>query len=158
MSFRSALLHRLALAAALAVVALPVLAADAPEQAAALTRQLMSPFCPGLLLADCQSSAASELRGEIRARLEAGESRSAIVEDLVARYGEEIRGTPEPQGFGLLLWVLPVAVAAATLSIVIWRFRRYAVRRAGAEPRADVIPPEDPRTASRIDHALGEME
>ena len=38
----------------------------------ALSRELMSPYCPGRTLADCPSPDAAALREEIRDRIEAG--------------------------------------------------------------------------------------
>lgn len=108
--------RRFALAAILAtVVAAPALAqSPARQQASDLSRELMSPFCPGKLLADCTSSYAGELREAIAKRLEAGEPLEAIKADLVRQYGTEILGAPPAEGVGLLAWVLPALLGLAT--------------------------------------------
>src|SRR6185369_2733652 len=77
------------------------------RQAASLFQSVMSPFCPGLTLAACPSAAAVSLRADILRRLEDGQPREAIISDLVATYGDRIRGTPDPSGIALLLWILP---------------------------------------------------
>jgi cytochrome c-type biogenesis protein CcmH/NrfF len=112
--------HR-ALAAVATVVVLSTSAAGvagaqpAPrQQAADLARELMSPFCPGKLLADCTSSQAYELRDAITARLEAGETAGAVRADLVRQYGAAMLGAPAPTGIGLFVWVVPALIALAT--------------------------------------------
>jgi cytochrome c-type biogenesis protein CcmH/NrfF len=48
--------------------------------------ELMSPYCPGLMLADCPSPDAFELRAEIRARLAAGDPPAQVKENIRARF------------------------------------------------------------------------
>ena len=52
-----------------------------------LIQNLMSPYCPGLLLSDCRSEGGRQLRAEITERMVNGESREAVQADLVARFG-----------------------------------------------------------------------
>jgi cytochrome c-type biogenesis protein CcmH/NrfF len=92
MIFRSALVGRFVLVFVTGLAWSPCVASAQSREAAELTRELMSPFCPGLLLSDCQSSGARDLRAEIRARVDAGESKGQIVDDLVARFGPGVRG------------------------------------------------------------------
>jgi cytochrome c-type biogenesis protein CcmH/NrfF len=94
--------------------------------AARLTSQLMSPFCPGLLLSDCPSSGAAALRAEIRERLDRHEAPDHIVTDLVARYGTAIEASPEATGLGLLVWWAPAAVAMVSFGAVASALRRAA--------------------------------
>jgi cytochrome c-type biogenesis protein CcmH len=90
-------------------------------QANQLLSKIMSPFCPGLTLANCPSPNAETLRVAIRERLAAGEPSDAIMESLVLVYGEEVRGAPRPRGWGLVLWTLPfVALANAAVGLVWW--------------------------------------
>lgn len=46
------------------------------KQAHQIFYQTLSPFCPGRLLSDCPSTAATELKDKIRIKLNAGESRA----------------------------------------------------------------------------------
>jgi cytochrome c-type biogenesis protein CcmH/NrfF len=157
MVLKSGLLLGVVFAGLAALVAVPVAAATPGQDAAALSRELMSPFCPGLLLSDCQSSGAQELRLEIRRRFEAGESRAAIVDDLVQRFGPGVRGRPEARGFGTVAWVFPVVIAVATLLLLVSRLRRATA--ASGEPEARPAPaPEDPTTRARIDDELYAMD
>jgi cytochrome c-type biogenesis protein CcmH/NrfF len=118
MALRRVHVRRLLLACAFALAVSPALANTASQHAATIARELMSPFCPGLLLADCQSSGAHDLRAEILSRLEAGETSRDIVDDLAARYGAGIRAQPAMQGVGAFAWVLPGVLGVASLLLL----------------------------------------
>jgi cytochrome c-type biogenesis protein CcmH/NrfF len=122
-----------------------------------LSHDVMSPFCPGLTLAACPSPSAFELRHEIRARFEAGESREAIFSDLVGRFGREIDGTPAVSGLGAVVWAAPVVVAAM-LGLAV----RFATRRGAASPDVVVAGGNPPafsaRHLARLDEELDQLE
>jgi cytochrome c-type biogenesis protein CcmH len=80
----------------------------------------MSPFCDGVTLHDCGSRAAIELRDQIEAWAADGWSRDRIMNELVARYGEDVRGAPPIGGRGFLAWALPV-VAVVGGGLIAWR-------------------------------------
>jgi cytochrome c-type biogenesis protein CcmH len=94
---------------------------DGARAADALSHELMSPFCPQLLLADCRSESAGVLRGEIRDALARGERPADIRAALVARFGERILAAPPQRGFGLVAWLTPPAFVLAGL---IWMVLR----------------------------------
>jgi cytochrome c-type biogenesis protein CcmH/NrfF len=111
-------LRRFTLACAFALAVSPAFANSPSRDATTIARELMSPFCPGLLLADCQSSGAYDLRTEIRSRLEDGETSRDIVGDLAGRYGASIRGTPAMVGVGMLAWGLPLVLGIASFLLL----------------------------------------
>ena len=95
-------------------------------RAAELIDQIMSPFCPGLILTNCPSLAADSLRRAIRARFDAGASREQVMKELSVTYGDVIKSAPERSGFGLLAWVVPgglVLVGGLALTAFIRRRR-----------------------------------
>ena len=96
---------------------------------------VMSPFCPGRLIANCPSSAAADLQEEIRGQLAAGVTVDDIKNALYERYGDEIRSAPEARGFGLLAWVMPGAFFVVVgLLVSLWvrsTARKGAVNEAG---------------------------
>jgi cytochrome c-type biogenesis protein CcmH len=110
-------------------------------QATQLFGSLMSPFCPGLTLATCRSAQAETLRVWIRTRLEAGEPPDAIVQSLVATYGEGIRGAPRARGLGLALWLLPVASLGVGGVALLWWLRAHAAETEPAGQSGGVPPP-----------------
>lgn len=129
------------------------------QQAADLARALMSPFCPGKLLADCTSSQAFELRDVITARLTRGDTVAAVKADLVRQYGRGILGAPEAQGVGLLVWILPALIGVATaagIGLKVARATRASLA-ARAEPAA-AIAGIDPGALSRLDDELRDLD
>ncbi len=117
---------------------------------------VMSPFCPGLTLANCPSVYAETLRVSVRARLAAGESPDSIVESLVAAFGEGVRGAPKAQGLGLALWALPLLALGAGGMGLAWWLRTRGVR-AGPTPaddRGSATPPSlTPEERARLEAA-----
>lgn len=106
-------------------------AVAAPEDVANdISRQVMSPYCPGVTLHDCPSAAAIELRAQIAEWATAGWSEDRIMDRLVAEYGETIRAVPPTEGAGLLAWVLPAAGLAAAIGIGVYVLRRFGPREA----------------------------
>ena len=94
----------------LLLVSAPLRAADGPDPAAQARRvftSVMSPYCPGVLLADCTSPAAQVMRDSIRAQLKRGRPADAIIDELVQGYGPQILGAPPFADAGILAWLTP---------------------------------------------------
>ncbi len=113
----------------LATAVTPIVAQDTASQDAAavetkasqIFNTVMSPFCPGRLLANCPSTAAHDLQDEIRKQLHEGTSVEDITAALYARYGDEIRSAPEATGFGLLAWTIPgVFFLVVGIALMVW--------------------------------------
>lgn len=103
-----------------------------------LIQNLMSPYCPGLLLSDCRSEGGRQLRAEITERLAKGESREAVQADLVARFGVEILTVPTFEGIGLVAWLGPGIIGLVGLGLAVIAIRRFtAVNRARARTASD---------------------
>jgi cytochrome c-type biogenesis protein CcmH/NrfF len=135
-------MKRLLLLAAWALVALPLSpagGADEIEQSRAaysLSRELMSPFCPGRTLADCPSPSASAVREEIREKINAGVSIAEIRDEMETRFGTAVQGTPG-SAIGWALPTIALALGAVGVVVAILRLRRRPLS-ATEEP----IPPE----------------
>jgi len=109
-----------------------------------IARTLKCPVCENQSVADSPSQLAQEMRTYIQRRLQAGESRQAVVRDLVDRYGEGILLEPPREGFTLLVWWLPVlslAVGAAIVALTLRRARRDDPRLAPSptDERTDLV-------------------
>ena len=140
------------------VMAPPMLAQSAGQQTHALTHRLMSPYCPGLLLADCRSPGAADLRREILQRVEGGEHPDAIERDLIARFGGAVRTTPDFSGVGLIAWLTPLPLGLAGLGLVALVVRR-ATRGAGARSQREGEGlPSDAGLDLRLQHELDAMD
>lgn len=134
---------------ALAFGSLPASAAD--SYAAALSHELMSPFCPGRTLADCPSGDAQTLRMWIQVQEAAGRSRTEVENELVERYGEAMLGAPRARGAGLAAYLLPLAaflLGGAGLAVFLRRQTRLPP--AAAAPSTP-LPSE---LARRVDEEL----
>lgn len=138
-----------------AAVTAPALAqtAKVDAQAQQIFTSVMSPYCPGLLLADCPSPAAFDLRREIRARLEKGEAPADIERDLYNRFGDVIRAVPPPAGSGLFLRIVPAVVLALSLAALVLFLFRSRARDQGTPPRA----PADPAMEERLNQELEDL-
>lgn len=94
----------------------------------AMTR-LRSPITPSHTLDMCPASEAMALRDTIRLAALGGMSADRIVEDVIARHGEQVRLIPRRSGFGLAAWLLtPLALMVGGLFLAM---RVRAMRRSG---------------------------
>ena len=159
---------------AVVVVALlmSAIAAAAPLSGAALEREareietlLIAPCCWNQTVAEHQSAVVEEVKKDIRAQLAAGLSRQQILDAFVARHGKKILAVPPAQGFGLLVYVLPLVVFAASgigLTVFIKRMStRPAIEpaAAGTEPTAAVAPsPKERDYAQQLDDELRDLD
>jgi cytochrome c-type biogenesis protein CcmH len=146
-------------------VALLLVLAWSPSRAAAestaqdtsiVTHELMSPYCPELLLADCRTEGAAMLRAEITARLETGETKAAIEDDLVARYGEQIRTMPPFRGLGILAWLGPGAIGIVALAGLTLALRAITDARPLVEP--EPVEAGDPALLARLREELEDLD
>ncbi len=136
-----------------------VAAAIVPEGyvdgAAWLEGRLIAPCCWTQTIDIHGSEIATELRHEIRARLQAGEARDAILDDIVKRYGERILAIPKNSPIsGLALGLMALlgmgAIGAGTV-LVRWR------RRGGEGKKAEVrAAPERDALDDRLDREIEE--
>ena len=117
-----------------ALLAAPALAA--PEDVANdVASTIMSPFCKGVTLHDCPSAAAADLRERIEAWADQGWSKDRIIDELESEYGSRIRATPETSGWGLIAWLLPLAILGLGL-VTAWVLARRWITRPRPESAA----------------------
>jgi len=147
---RGARMLGLGLGLALAFAA-PAAADDVPGWVYDVQRELMSPFCPGLTLADCPSPHAQSVRMWIAGEAAAGRTRDEVVAELIERYGDQVRAAPEAEGFGHFAYLAPLAIFVAGGAFLVWFLRRQ-VRRRGSPPPPS--PPLDPDAERALDAEL----
>lgn len=75
-----------------------------------LTEELRCLVCQNQNLADSDAPLAHDLRHEIHAMMEAGNSDEEIKQFLIQRYGDFVLYRPPVQGNTLILWFAPVAL------------------------------------------------
>jgi cytochrome c-type biogenesis protein CcmH len=104
------------------------------EQSREIAKQLQCPVCNGSTVADSPSDLAGQMRAVIRQKVEAGESRDAIVQFFVDRYGDSILIEPPRRGFGLAVWLAPIVMLVVGLVILTMVLRGWV--RQGWTPTA----------------------
>lgn len=135
------------------------LSAFAPPEDVAndVSRQVMSPYCPGVTLHDCPSEEAVDLRARIVSLAEQGFTRAQIMTELEREFGPTIRAVPPARGTGLLAWLLP-ALAALGGAAIGWVLLRKWI----AGPPPDAADPEGdelvgPRDRERLEAELAAL-
>ena len=114
---------------------------------------LKSPYCPALMLEVCPSPGGAALRDTIEMMAAEGESADSIVEQIIARYGEEWRALPSTRGEALLAWVIPPLALILGVALVVFVLRR--IRKPRGAPSASEVSDEE---RARLDAALRELE
>jgi cytochrome c-type biogenesis protein CcmH len=141
----------LALALAAAV---PAAASEEQPTPAELESELVCPVCE-TTLDTSNAPIAIRMKEKIREQIAAGKTKSEIKAGFVEQFGPGVLGVPEKRGFDLLAWLLPIfgiAVAAAVLAVLAWRWSRR--RGEDAEPAT----PLDPELERRLDAELARFE
>ncbi len=127
------------------------------REATQIYQQVFSPFCPGRSLNDCPSSKATELKTEMRQKLESGVSSDEILKDVFARYGDKYRTVPRFQGVGALVWLVPIGfvVAGLLLAMGVSSSRK---KRAPAPTGSDVKSQLSDADRKRIEDELSKLD
>jgi cytochrome c-type biogenesis protein CcmH len=116
----------LALASLLLVPATAAASEQHPTQAE-LERELVCPVCTPATLDQSDSEIARRMKGEIRQRIAAGDTKSEIKDYFVGQFGQQVLAAPPRSGFNWLAWILPIAglaLGAAVVGVAAWRWSR----------------------------------
>jgi len=118
-------------------------------EAQAISETSMSPFCPGRTISSCPSPQARELRGQIHTWLQQGYSPEAVKNQLLLIYGEDVRGTPQTEGFGIVGWTMPAVFVILSLALVFIKLRKM---KPSDEHYSDAV--VDAESERRVEDAL----
>ncbi|MDW7981327.1 MAG: cytochrome c-type biogenesis protein CcmH [Thermomicrobium sp.] len=118
-------------------------------EALEIANQLNCPVCQGQSVRDSNSELARQMRQLIQQKLDAGESRQAILDYFVQRYGVGVLREPPRQGYLWLLWWGPVIVLAVGAVVLVLYLRRHVRGPGETHPTA---PPEE---LERLERVLG---
>jgi cytochrome c-type biogenesis protein CcmH len=92
-----------------------------------ITAQLRCLVCQNESIADSNAELASDLRGQVREMLVAGQSDAAIFQFMTDRYGEFVRFNPPLEPKTLLIWGAPF-IALLIAGWIIFRVARQRAR------------------------------
>lgn len=101
-----------------------------------LTEELRCLVCQNQTIADSNAALAVDLRNEVQRMLQAGATDAAIIDYMVARYGDFVLYRPPVKATTLLLWSAPALFLFAGLSglaVLIRNGRRAALREPAGE-------------------------
>ena len=132
----------------------PELTSEQARTAHEAMTQLRSPVTPFHTVDMCPSVPA--LRDTIRMAAAEGQSREAIVEGVIARYGEQVRLLPKRRGPGLLAWIATPLVMLLGAGLIVSRLRRGREAAAAAGPPEETELTEEER--ARVAAALSRWE
>jgi cytochrome c-type biogenesis protein CcmH len=148
-----------------ALIALAALAAGASGASAAapraslpaIERQVMCVTCK-IPLNVAQSPQADRERALIQSLIARGLSEAQIKRVLVGQYGRSVLALPSAGGFGLLAYLVPVAVVIGALAALVvllprWRARSRAPTQGGAAPA-----PLSQTDAARLDADMARFD
>lgn len=114
----------------------------------ALSQELRCPKCQNQNIADSNAPISQDLRALLYEKLESGASDQAILEDMVARYGEFVRYRPDTRGAALGLWLAPALMLGAGIILLLLLLRRG---KGVATTKDAVLTPEE---RSRLDRLI----
>jgi cytochrome c-type biogenesis protein CcmH len=132
---------------------------DVERQARELEAMLIAPCCFSQQVSVHRSSAADEVRRDVRKRLSAGETREQILDAYVSQYGKRILAQPPAEGLTRGLYILPPLVLVLTAAVVVLMVRRFTATRAAASPAASSTQvPVAERYVAELDEALRDLD
>ncbi|HEX2575803.1 MAG TPA: cytochrome c-type biogenesis protein CcmH [Aquihabitans sp.] len=123
----------------LGALAVGTLGGDAPsdeERAQQLAEGIRCPQCASQSVAQSETPSAKGVKVVIADRIAAGNSDEEIRDFVASRYGRGVLLDPSGEGFGALVWGLPVAGAVVAVAALAFRFRDWRPS-AGTVTQAD---------------------
>ena len=94
------------------------------HRAREISAELRCLVCQNQSIDDSDAPLAKDLRLIVRERLQKGDSDKAVLDYVVARYGEFVLLRPPVRPETWLLWYGPFAAVLLGLGIIVWRVRR----------------------------------
>ncbi len=112
------------------------------ERFKSLTSELRCLVCQNQTIADSNAALAVDLRNEVQRLLHAGATDAAIIDYMVARYGDFVLYRPPVKSTTLLLWAAPALFLIAGLGgwvVLVRAGRRPATQELTAEEHARAV-------------------
>lgn len=147
----SAVVLNIAMLPALAVQPDEILPDAALEaRARAISAELRCLVCQNQSIDDSNAPLARDLRLLVRERLKANDSDQAVLDYVVARYGDFVLLKPPVKSSTLILWVAPLLVLLGALALA---YKSTFARERGASASNDDAP-LSAEEKSRLDNVL----
>jgi cytochrome c-type biogenesis protein CcmH len=107
--------------------AAPAQETDLDRRTREVASKLRCPVCQGLSINDSPAELAIEMKGVVKEQLAAGKTPEEVRSYFVAKYGEWVLLEPDPHGFNILVYALPV-LGVLGGALFIWSFVRKSTR------------------------------
>lgn len=125
------------------------------QQTRLVAQQLRCPVCVGQSVAESDSTVANEMRAEIRARLQAGDTPADILASFEQRYGAWIINHPPATGWYVIVWAAPfLAAGAGAFALGRYLARRRPPDSAGPDPAPGDTPGAAPPVSAEVEQKL----
>jgi cytochrome c-type biogenesis protein CcmH len=86
-----------------------------------------------MLVSACEGTmectAAADIKDQILAKMNSGQSKEQIIASFVSRHGEKILSSPTKRGFNLTAWVLPFVAIIAGIGMVYVLLKNWASQK-----------------------------
>ena len=116
-----------------------------------LSRELRCMVCQNQSIDDSEAPLARDLRLLVRERLAAGDSDKAVIDFLVARYGEFVLLKPRFNQHTILLWLIP-PLALVGGGFALWGYSRR--RGKSADPAGEAVVPLTAEEKTRLERLM----
>ncbi len=87
----------------------------------------------------CQSS--DRMRGELQARMDAGDNDNAILQWFVSKYGNTVLAAPTGHGFNRVAWIMPFAAFGFGITLCVFVVRAWNRRARPVAAGSGVVMP-----------------
>jgi len=122
------------------------------EEVRLISKQLRCAVCQSESVWESNAELAAQMRSIVRERVIAGESRQAILDYFVSRYGDFILLEPRVKGLNTLLWFGPFLMLSGVGIYLAWQMRRWV--RQSPLPSQEAEAPINENDRKRIEEAL----
>lgn len=137
------------------IAASPLRASELNPTLEELEAEVMCPTCEAPLNRS-HAPAADRIRAFITSRIERGDSKTEIKEQLVLEFGERVLASPSRSGVNTIVWALPlVGIVGAGVLVYLLIRRSYRARAVRAALSGDGL---DPTLERRIDDELSRFD
>jgi cytochrome c-type biogenesis protein CcmH len=90
-----------------------------------LATELRCPRCQGVSIAESPDDLSRQMKAVIRQQLEEGRTPDEVRAYFVSRYGEWVLLKPDPTGFNLAVYLIPIAAMLLGAGVLVLRIRGW---------------------------------
>jgi cytochrome c-type biogenesis protein CcmH len=95
------------------------------EMTKTVASELRCPVCQGLSIQDSPSELSQQMRTVVKEQLASGKSEQEVKDYFISKYGEWILLEPQPHGFNLLIYALPVLLVLGGAGFIVLLVKRW---------------------------------